>query len=763
MKQKKHTFLWLGFTIITLMIMAGAGYFVLEESKQTLTQTAKNQLTALKRGNYSRAYYLYTSDNYQEQNTLEQFRNWVKTRPILTDNDSVDFFGENIRGDHATLSGELKTNEGSLVPIIYRMSKEYGEWKIDSIQTMSEQIAMTFEQKPRIQSQDYNNEHLVKVVQDHLLDLKYRNIKGAYENYLSGEFKKIVPYEEFETIVRENPELVEFDSIRFGEIKDDNGLKQLSLSLISDEDIQNLQYWLEKDRGQWKIWAVEVNGPTPVDSYEVSDNTADVEKQPQSVTSGALKIIREQLQDLKKGDTAKAYSDYVSHEFTKATSEEDFEKFIKNYPEFTKFSSMKVENQTEKDGLVHVMLILTTEKGDSDVDYWLAKEDGDWKIWGIRVEESAYYPPITDQEKTQLLKVIEGQLKALREGDISKAYYAFSSQDFQNNTSFEDFQAFLKDYPIFTKQKEATIGHGVQEGKLRLIRIALQSEEGTSEVDYRLIKQDGSWKIWGIQILTNVQDTPENEEKIKQLIDDQFKALRADDLSKAYYAFASKQFQEAASFDAFQKYVSRHPELGNNKEAQVIDLSFKPAYVSAAVVAEGLSGDKNTYQYRLIRENNQWKILSIKMFRDQDDVRKNQNPLEISKVQMGTEIGLDGIVTDPKVVFSPQDKEITVNVYIQNGNRGDQVEAVLEHAKSNSSIPPVTAVLDKPGESVVNYVFTAPSQGWPTGKYRLHISSPSGESKVVEFDVKKHENNSRPVQESKNQHPEGTENQTHSI
>ncbi len=665
MKQKKHTIFWFGFFIIALMIIAGVGYYVLEESKQTLTQTAKNQLTALKRGNYSRGYYLYTSDNYQEQNTLEQFRNWVKARPILTDNDSVDFFGENIRGDHATLSGELKTNEGSLVPIIYRMSKEYGEWKIDSIQTMSEQIAMSFEQKPRIQSQNANSEHLVKVVQDHLLDLKYRNIKGAYKNYLSEEFKKIVPYEEFETIVRENPELVQFDSIRFGEIKEDNGLKQLNLSLISDEDIQDLQYWLEKDRGQWKIWAIEVNGPKPVDAYEVSDN-ADYEKnQSQSTVSGALKTINDQLQDLKKGDIPKAYSDYVSHEFTKATSEEDFEKFIKNYPEFVKFSSMKVESQTEKDGLVHFMIILTTEKGDSDVDYWLAKQDGDWKIWGIRVEESAYHPPITDKEKAELVDVIESQLKALREEDISKAYYAFTAQDFQNNTSFEDFQAFLKDYPIFTKQKEATIGQGMQEGKLRLIRIALQSNDETSEVDYRLIKQDGDWKIWGIQILTNVQDTPENEKEIKQLIDDQFKALRADDLSKAYYAFVSKQFQEAASFDAFQKYVSRHPELGKNKEIQVIDLSFKPSFISAAVVAEGLSGDKNTYQYRLIRENNQWKILSIKMYRDKDDIRKNQNPLEISKVQMGTEIGLDGIVTDPKVVFSPQDKEITVNVFIR--------------------------------------------------------------------------------------------------
>ncbi len=99
----------------------------------------------------------------------------------------------------------------------------------------------------------------------------------------------------------------------------------------------------------------------------------------------------------------------------------------------------------------------------------------------------------------------------------------------------------------------------------------------------------------------------------------------------------------------------------------------------------------------------------------------------------------------------------------ENGDRGDQVEAVLEHVKSNSNIPPVSAVLDKPGESVVNYVFTAPSQGWPTGKYLLHISSPSGETKVVEFNVKKYENHSRPVQESKNSHPEGAENQTHSI
>jgi len=177
--------------------------------------------------------------------------------------------------------------------------------------------------------------------------------------------------------------------------------------------------------------------------------------------------------------------------------------------------------------------------------------------------------------------------------------------------------------------------------------------------------------------------------------------------------------------------------LNENKDLKVADISFKPNYATAKVMLTSDSQQTEPYQYRLVYENGKWKILSIKIIRGDEDQQTSSGNLSISKVQVGTEIDLNGLVTNPATIFSPQDKELTVNVYIKDGQVGDQVEAVLEHVKSKSSIPPVTAKLDKSGESVVNYIFTAPTQGWPTGTYRLHVSTSTGAEETFDFTVKR--------------------------
>jgi hypothetical protein len=791
MKQKKITFLSIGFAALALMIMGGVGFYFLGESQETITQTARGQLNALKRGNISKAYYLYTSDNYQEKNSLEQFRKWVNDHPILTNNDTAKFFDENILSDYAILSGELRNSQGNSVPLIYKMINEYGDWKIDSLQAINNEKPQDAEEKtatlqtineesPQNAKQKTDtlqtinekapqaaveeseavshinkNDSIVQVVQNYLIDLKHNRINQAYNDYLADEFKNSVSYDNFNAIIAENSELTEFDSIRIEEIAEDEELKKINISLVSDIDTQDIQFWLAGNEGDWKIWAIEVTDFDEEDFYEIAENTENLKQnapldRPEQNGNGAVHTVKDQLQDLKQGNISTAYNNYVSQEFATSTTDKDFETFIHNYPEFTEFKTITIKDQAETDGLTHIQLLLATDKGDSKIDYWLAKQEGEWKVMGIRVEESAYYPPIKEDEREEIIEVVKGQLDALREGDIPKAYYAYASIDFQKNTSLKDFEAFLEDYPILTEQKESTVGHGTEEGELRLLRIALESEDETVEADYRLIKEDGDWKVWGIQILLNPQETRRNEDEIKNIINSQIEAFKSNELSKAYYALSSKKFMKAASFDSFKTYVANHDELRHNKKTVIKDIKFKPAYASAVVNLQGPSRNEQTYLYRLAIENNQWKILSIKLASNSNEVRKHHNPLEITNIVMGTETDLGGLVTNPKQVFSPEEREITVNVGIEKGAEGDEVEAVLEHVKSDSSIPAVSAELDANGASVVIYEFTAPAQGWPTGLYRLHISTSTGASETVEFTVKKHENNSRKPKESEN-------------
>jgi len=722
-----------------LLILAGiaAGFLYNKETQTPVAQIAQEQMEALKKGNITRAYYLFTSDNYQDEQTLEEFREWVRDNPIVTQNDALDLYGETIQGNTATITGGLKYQNEPGAHIVYQLVNEYGGWKIDNIQLLEPREELTLSQTGQIASP--HDEKIAELIQDHLLDLKTHNLRKTYDQHLAPEFKKTISYEDYESIIRENPELTEYELIQFGNVDEENGLKRIQVTLISDDETQNVRFWLAKLQGKWMIWAMEVNGPTAQEVYDLGDDVAmndDKEITGDQQKDEIIILIKKQLDIIKEGDIAKAYQDFAAKEFMEATSEEEFKKFINNYPEFKDYKSVRFGKKSETNDIILQQVILVTEKGDSEIDYWVSKPEDEWKVWGIRVEESAYYPPISKDEKGELVQIIEGQLKSLRDGDISKAYYAYVSQDFENNTSFDDFKSFLEEYPIFTKQDDVNVGNGVQEGDLRLVRIALQSEEETAEVDYRLIQQDGDWKIWGIQILTNVQDTPENEDEVESAIQDQIAALRDGDLSKAYYAFTSKQFQEAASFDTFDKYVKRHDELSDNKTVEVKDVMFKPNYAVAQVNLKANSDESEPYQYRLVYENSKWKILSIKMIRGEDEKDEATSTLTISKIQIGTEIDLNGLVTNPTTTFSPQDSELTVNVYVKDGQVGDQVEAVLEHVKTKSSIPPVTAKLDKAGESVVNYIFTAPSQGWPKGAYRIHLTTSTGAEEAFEFTVK---------------------------
>ncbi len=734
MQKKNASKIAIGLILIAIVGLA-AGYFFMQEKKAPLSELAREQMEALKIGNLTRAYYLFTSDQYQENTGIDQFREWVKSNPIISENDQLEIYGEKIQGDYATVSGGLKSENAPDMPVVYHLVNEYGGWKIDQIQLLEGGQLASTDQKPFSQ-----NESIAQIVQSHLLALKMHDYRKAYDQHLAPEFKKTVPYDEYQTILRENPELTEYDLIKFGPVNEENGLQRIHVTLISDEENQHVRFWLAKVKGDWMIWAMEVNGPTAQQVYELGDDVAMENDKPvtgDEKKDQAIALIKQQLDLIREGNVKEAYENFTSDEFKEATSAEDFNQFINNYPEFKEYKSVRFGNKTETNGILLQQVVLASDKGNSDIDFWLAKQNGDYKVWGIRVEESAFYPPISEEEKEALVKVIQGQLASLRNGDLSKSYYAFVSQDFENNTSFDDFKAFLDEYPIFTKQEGMTVGNGVQEGDLRLVRVALQSEEETAEVDYRLIKQDDQWKIWGIQILTNVQDTPENEEEVKQVIQDQLAALKEGDFSRAYYAFSSKQFQEAASFDVFEKYVKRHSELGENEKASIQEIDFKPSYTTVAVVLTSKGGSEESYQYRLIFENDKWKILSIKILREDEEQTQAAGSLTISKIQMGTEIDLSGLVTNPATTFSTEDEELTVNVFIKEGQIGDQIEAVLEHVKSKSSIPPVTAKLDRAGESVVNYVFTAPTQGWPVGAYQLHVTSSTGAKDTFEFDVTK--------------------------
>src|SRR5262249_17616035 len=110
--------------------------------------------------------------------------------------------------------------------------------------------------------------------------------------------------------------------------------------------------------------------------------------------------------------------------------------------------------------------------------------------------------------------------------------------------------------------------------------------------------------------------------------------------------------------------------------------------------------------------------------------------LNFAKAILGNKVDLRGIITDPTTEFADAHKDITMNLYVEHGKEGTGIEVVLEHIETGSTIPAVKTTLEKDGDSVVSFVFSPPTQGWPKGNYKLHVTSTTGLQKDFTFKVK---------------------------
>ena len=450
-------------------------------------------------------------------------------------------------------------------------------------------------------------------------------------------------------------------------------------------------------------------------------------------------VVQQQLDLIRKGEDRKAYDETSSKEFKEATSFENFKAFINTYPEFTKSNKFEFKEEFSQEGLKVIRVLLISDEGESVVDFWLSKVDEQWKVFGIRVESSFNYPPIKKEELAELLTVIEDQLTAIKKNDLSKAYYAFVASDFEENTPFEDFKAFIEEYPIFTQETKLTVGESVVEGNVRVLRLSMESPSETTEVVYRLIQEEGKWRIWGIQVLASERFIPQKKQDIKDIILSQLKEIQLDDLGKAYYAFTSEEFQQNANFEAFKDFLNKFVILKTFTNSEVSDIHFNGNLADAKVTLSSLQTPETYFNYRFIWERGKWRILGIKeiTYADKQSKQKNtRSQIEITKITIGTETDQTGKVLTKKTTFSPEDREIDVNVFVKNGDINDDITAELRHLDSNSSITPITADVESRGSSFVSFLFTSPPNGWPIGKYQLKVTSNAGQTEVLLFTVR---------------------------
>jgi hypothetical protein len=225
----------------------------------------------------------------------------------------------------------------------------------------------------------------------------------------------------------------------------------------------------------------------------------------------------------------------------------------------------------------------------------------------------------------------------------------------------------------------------------------------------------------------------------------QLKALRSDDLVKAY-AYTSRDFQSATSLDDFKQFIAGYPSLRNNKDASFTDRQVENNMGKLKGTLNSRDGSVTPVEYTLVKENGEWKILNMKLNPvgagiQQTDTfsntgKDNLSVGTINDVKLNDQTDPRGIVTNHKDKYFVNTAEIFVSAFIGNAVSGGSVTAELVHQASGSKVGPVSNPIQGNGEIASNFSFMKPTKGWPQGTYKVTITLSTGESKYVTFEVK---------------------------
>lgn len=221
-------------------------------------------------------------------------------------------------------------------------------------------------------------------------------------------------------------------------------------------------------------------------------------------TESIVEVVDDQLAALKSHDITKAYYAYTTNQFQTATSLEQFKAFVNAHPELSDIQSTHFSDRSIKEGVSTLKGVITTSKNlKLPIEYQLTKEGGKWKILNIQLLSELTTLTADEKEANEeILATVKGQLEALRNHDLTKAYENFTTPEFKAATSAEAFKAFLERFPILTNHTHAEFALEGISPDLAILKASLDGEGKTPVgVQYNMVKKDGTWKVWSLRVI----------------------------------------------------------------------------------------------------------------------------------------------------------------------------------------------------------------------------------------------------------------------
>lgn len=352
-----------------------------------------------------------------------------------------------------------------------------------------------------------------------------------------------------------------------------------------------------------------------------------------------------------------------------------------------------------------------------------------------------------------LVDVVDNQLEALREQNIPKAYYNYTSKDFQAATSIDQFRNFVEAYPVFLNNQSAHFSQRSMEHNIGTLKGNITSQDRVNTpIEYKLIKDDGKWKILSIRLLkpANIQNAKEADhaEDLIEVAKTQLKDIQDQKISEAYRNFSSKEFMDATSEEAFHEFIKRYPILSHYHVVSFHKPTIRNGVGTLSVILQ--SDQIAAYvKYYLIYEDQAWKIWSMRILSPSEgEEEKNKEikrgvapskesvnePMSFGSIILGDKVDEQGQIEHPSKTFKSDLKDLYVDIEIKNGRKSSMIYLNLQHLESGSAIP-AKAAIEENGDTMLLSVFSPPASGWPKGSYKLTVTTSSDLKSVIDFEI----------------------------
>lgn len=214
----------------------------------------------------------------------------------------------------------------------------------------------------------------------------------------------------------------------------------------------------------------------------------------------------------------------------------------------------------------------------------------------------------------RLLEPPQAFMQALKENNLKKAYEDYSSKGFRENTSYANFQDFVKDIPLLSHFSEVLVkSHEINQGR-GLVTLLLNPDQENLPVEFRLIQDNGPWKILFLRVIypheTKATGGKLDALSIISTVQEYLEALQSKKIGQAYKKFLSSDLQKEVPLDGFAQFINGYPAFTDHDSINIKEPSFEEDM--GQVTIELQKGEQITeITYALKEENREWKIIGM--------------------------------------------------------------------------------------------------------------------------------------------------------